>query len=112
MKRGGGEEGKEGSCSFTCVALIGFIRFINTGGCESIASRSMGNGTYSRMSEGPEKHSIFRHTAPRSCVVPGCQSQFNRRQAACGSRCPFQRVSHEFGCACDDELEDLLCTVQ
>jgi hypothetical protein len=41
----GGGEGK--LFFFTCVALIGFIGFINTGGCESIASRSMGNnGTY------------------------------------------------------------------
>jgi hypothetical protein len=78
MNRGGARGGKGKLLSFTCVALIGFIRFINNGGiAKSIASRSMGKRTVrtSGMSEGPEKKArLFGHTQG-SCVVPRCQSQ-------------------------------------
>jgi hypothetical protein len=68
MKRRGELEGRGRGSSFTCVALIGFIRFIKIRDAKSIASsRSMRNGNGIRRGcQRAQKSSncLVRHLVP------------------------------------------------
>ena len=100
-KKGEGSRGRE-AVLFTCVALIGFKRlfFKNKYGQGMRKYRLPQHGitvsVYYVGCQRAQKISNFRQPLAGCCVVPGCQSVGAMRRAACGPKCPFQRVSHEF----------------